>query len=246
MKDNFSTRSDLYAKFRPTYSNELFTFLLNHVQQRENAWDCGTGNGQVAGRLAAYFKHVYGTDISQSQLDNAVQMPNITYTKQPAEQINFANHSFDLIVVAQAIHWFKFDEFYAEVKRTLKPNGLLAVMGYGVISISPEVNVVVNRLYTDIIGPYWDKERQYIDEHYQTIPFHFEEVECPHFSITQHWTVEHLIGYLETWSAVKHYQKQNGNNPVDLVRDDLVKAWGSPQEQQVTFPVLLRVGKIRA
>jgi ubiquinone/menaquinone biosynthesis C-methylase UbiE len=214
------------------------------VPARGKAWDCGTGNGQVAEQLAAYFQHVEGTDISQSQLDNAVQLSNITYSKQPAEHTDFAARTFDLIVVAQAIHWFTFDEFYAEVKRTLTTNGILAVMGYGVIAITTKVDVVVNRLYTYIIGPYWDKERRYIDENYQTIPFPFKEVPCPQFAIIQHWTVEHLIGYLETWSAVKHYQKLNGNNPVDLIKDELTEAWGNATERQVKFPVLLRVGKI--
>ncbi|WP_342645061.1 class I SAM-dependent methyltransferase [Mucilaginibacter sp. CSA2-8R] len=246
MKDNFSTRSDLYAKFRPTYPDGLFAFLLSQVLHRENAWDCGTGNGQVAGQLATYFKQVYGTDISQQQLDNAVQLPNITYSKQPAEQTNFTANSFDLIVVAQAIHWFKFNEFYAEVKRTLKPGGVLAVMGYGVISITPKVDAVVNKLYSNIIGPFWDTERRYIDENYQTIPFPFEELTFPQFTINQHWTVQHLIGYLETWSAVKHYQKQNGTNPVNLIKDELIEAWGKPMERQITFPVLLRVGKTTA
>lgn len=244
MKDNFSTRSDLYAKFRPTYPDELFSFLLAHLPNQENAWDCGTGNGQVAQQLAVHFNHVYGTDISQSQLDNAVQKPNITYAKQPAEHTNFTSHTFDLIVVAQAIHWFKFNEFYAEVKRTIKPNGLLAVMGYGVLGITSQIDVVVNKLYTDIIGPYWDKERRYIDENYQTIPFPFEEIECPTFAIIQHWTVDHLIGYLETWSAVKHYQNHNGINPLELIKRDLIEAWGDVKERRISFPVLLRLGKI--
>ncbi len=234
----------MYAKYRPTYPDELFLFLMAQVRNSESAWDCGTGNGQVAVQLASYFKHVYGTDISQSQLDNAVKLPNITYSKQPAEHTDIADRSFDLIVVAQAIHWFKFNEFYAEVKRTLKPDGILAVLGYGLISITPEVDIVVNKLYTDIIGPYWDKERGYIDENYQTIPFPFEEVECPQFVITQQWAVEHLVGYLETWSAVKHYQKQNGHNPVDLIKSELITAWGNVTERQITFPILFRVGKM--
>ncbi len=244
MKDNFSTRSDLYAKFRPTYPDELFSFLITQVPQRDTAWDCGTGNGQVAAELTIFFKQVQGTDISQSQLDNAVQLPNIVYTQQLAEHTNFADESFDLITVAQAIHWFKFDEFYNEVKRVLKPQGIIAVMGYGVISITPEVNTVVDKLYTDIIGPYWDKERRYIDEHYQTIPFPFKEINCPSFNITRHWTADHLIGYLETWSAVKHYQQQNGTNPLDLIKHDLHRAWGDADGRTVTFPVLLRVGKL--
>jgi SAM-dependent methyltransferase len=34
--------------------------------------------------------------------------------------------SIDLIVVAQALHWFDLQRFYKEVRRVLKNNGVLA------------------------------------------------------------------------------------------------------------------------
>ncbi|MEX0681015.1 MAG: hypothetical protein WD097_06500 [Balneolales bacterium] len=65
MKDNFSEQSNQYAEFRPLYPEELFDFLLSLVPDRYSAWDCGTGNGQVAGQLANYFDKVAATDISR-------------------------------------------------------------------------------------------------------------------------------------------------------------------------------------
>jgi methylase of polypeptide subunit release factors len=65
MKDNFLTQSEPYLKFRPTYPNELYEFLLLLVEARDIAWDCGTGNGQVAWALSKYFKQVHATDISE-------------------------------------------------------------------------------------------------------------------------------------------------------------------------------------
>jgi hypothetical protein len=67
-KDNFSDRSELYAKYRPTYPPELYSFLISNVDRREQAWDCGTGNGQVARELSKYFDKVYATDISEQQI----------------------------------------------------------------------------------------------------------------------------------------------------------------------------------
>ena len=52
MKDNFSKQADLYSKFRPGYPKKLFDFLLPFVPDKKNAWDCGTGNGQVAAKLS--------------------------------------------------------------------------------------------------------------------------------------------------------------------------------------------------
>ncbi len=244
MKDNFSSQSDQYAKFRPTYPSELFVYLNGLVATKKAAWDCGTGNGQVAFELAKTFEHVFATDISQAQLDHALRAKNITYSVQPAEKTDFEDGIFDLIIVAQAIHWFNFDAFYAEVRRTGKQNAFLAVVGYGRIRINPVIDKVITEFYTNIIGPYWDKERRFIDEHYTTIPFPFEELETPTFENIHHWQLEHLIGYLNTWSAVKHYIKQHQQNPVENLLLQLEPLWKDGEIKTVRFPILLRVGNI--
>ena len=86
MKDNFSKQADIYARYRPHYPVELFDFILAHVNNRQTAWDCGTGNGQSAKVLAGYFENVLATDISQKQIEHAEPAGNISYSVQPAEQ----------------------------------------------------------------------------------------------------------------------------------------------------------------
>ena len=244
MKDNFSLHSDKYAKYRPTYPLEFFNYLNSLVLNKKNAWDCGTGNGQVAFELSKTFDHVFATDISQSQIDNASKSDNISYSVQPAEKTNFKDQVFDLIIIAQAIHWFDFEKFYSEVRRTAGENALICVVGYGRIEISENIDSIVGNFYENIIGKYWDKERKYIDENYKTIPFPFQEIQTPNFINTIHWTLEQLIGYLNTWSAVKHFIKENCHNPIDKLRSELEQYWEKEQLKEVRFPLLLRVGKI--
>jgi ubiquinone/menaquinone biosynthesis C-methylase UbiE len=244
MKDNFSAQSEQYVKFRPTYPNELYQFLLSLVKTKDKAWDCGTGNGQVAQELSKHFKEVYATDISEKQIKNAIQRANIFYKVESAERTSFLDKSFDLITVAQAIHWFDFDAFYKEVTRVIKPNGILAVIGYGLLSINKDTDAIINRFYREVTGPYWDKERKYIDEHYQTIPFPFKEIESPQLYNSYEWSLEQLIGFLDTWSAVQHFIKANKQNPVELVYKDLQQAWGINSTKTVRFPILLRIGKL--
>ncbi len=242
MKDNFSDQSKAYAQFRPHYPVELFDWLFSLLHKKDTAWDCGTGNGQVAGVLADHFTNVYATDISQQQINEAVKKNNIHYSVQPAEKTSFADHQFDLITVAQAIHWFQFDAFYGEAKRTLQPNGIIAVIGYGLVQTENPLQEIINHFYTKIIGPYWDAERHYIDEGLQTIPFPFEEIKTPAFTMVYKWSFEQLIGYIGTWSAVKHYAKQNQSDPVLLIKDPLQSAWGNHTHHSFQFPILLRVG----
>ena len=242
MKDNFSTQSSSYARYRPAYPQELYKFLKEKLTITETAWDCGTGNGQVAGELANFFQKVEATDISKQQLENAVKKPNIQYSVKRAEETNFPDNSFDLITVAQAVHWFNFKTFYNEVERVLKPNGIIALIGYSLFKSNLETDKLIHKFYKDIIGPFWDEERRYLNEKYQTIPFPFQEIETPTFQQEYQWSFDHLIGYLETWSAVKHYEKEKGENPVNLIKNELKTAFGN--KNKIVFPILLRLGKL--
>ncbi len=242
MKDNFSTQSDQYAKYRPKYPNDFFDYLGTIIKNKHVAWDCGTGNGQVAIELAKRFTMVYATDISVAQLAQAQQLPNVIYSVQAAEKTNFPNDFFDLITVAQAIHWFDFEKFYGEIKRTAKPNATLVVMGYGKIEVSPEIDTIISDFYKNTIGNYWDKERKYIDELYKTIPFPFEEIETPSFSISYNWSLDHFMGYLGTWSAVKHYINDTMQNPLDVIENQLEDLWERDVVKKIKFPLLLRIG----
>lgn len=242
MKDYFSGHSKQYATFRPTYPDELYRFIFGHLKTFDAAWDCATGNGQVARVLATQFEKVFATDISPQQLEHANKADNILYSVQPAEKNDFPNKTFDLITVAQALHWFDLDAFYREVNRTSKPGAWLAVWGYSHCSINPEIDFHFLKFYRETVGPYWDAARNLVEEQYQPIPFPFEEVKSPAFSIKVNWTVEEFAGYLGTWSATQQYIKKKGFNPVPEVMEKISPLWKDKLE--VMFPVFLRMGKI--
>ena len=243
MKDLFSQNSQLYKQARPGYPLSVIHEILKHTPEHSFAWDCGAGSGQFTQLLVPYFEQIVATDLSESQLQSAPYFENVSYQIQIAEQTIFANQSFDLISVAQAIHWFDFEKFYAEVRRTLKVNGLLAVVGYGLLEIQDQqVNTMIQALYYEKLAGCWDAERRYIDEAYQTIPFDFDEITVPKFSMTYQWTAAQLLKYLSTWSAIKNYQDQYAEHALlDLAEylQDL------EQKFEITFPVFLRLGRVK-
>src|SRR5260221_1642843 len=242
MKDNFSKQADVYAKYRPTYPQELFDFILNHIKDKQAAWDCGTGNGQAAKELAKYFEKVFATDISQKQIDKAHPASNIFYSVQPAEQTNFPGNSFDLITVSQALHWFKPDKFYAEVKRLAKPGAWLAVWMYNLPAISPEIDKLVNtQLYKNTLGKYWDYERKCVDDNYTTLSFPFSEIQTPVFTIQLEWTLEELEGYINSWSALQKFIEANKFSPVDQLIKQIQPHWKN-EKMKIVFPVYMRMG----
>lgn len=245
---HFGEKSNNYNRFRPNYPDPLFEYLVNLVQEREVAWDVGTGNGQAALKLAQYFKKVFATDLNQAQLDVAIKSENILYRAWPAEKTEIPNGSVNLVTVAQALHWFSIEAFYQEVNRVCKADGIIAIWAYSLAKISPTLDKLVTKLYSEILGDrYWPKERKYIDEKYQSIPFPFREIEpCPpNFIIEKKYDFEQFLGYLNTWSAVKEFQKQNHKNPIDLILKELRESWGNPEEQiLIQWPLHLRVGRV--
>lgn len=244
MKDLFSTGSQLYQKARPSYPLAVLEAILQHVPEQQLAWDCAAGSGQFTQLLAPYFEHVVATDLSAQQLEQAPRLENVSYQVQLAEKTSFFMQSFDLITVAQAVHWFDFDAFYREVCRCLKPNGVLAVIGYGVLElVDAELNALVQDLYCNTLKGYWDVERKYIDAAYQTIPFPFEEIAMPDLSMSYRWNAEQLLNYLSTWSAVKHYVLKTQQDPLCELRGYLEQQSGS---FELSFPIFMRVGRLKA
>lgn len=242
MKDNFSRQAESYAKYRPAYPRGLFDYIISHVKQREAAWDCATGNGQSAIELSRYFEKVYATDSSQSQLDHAMKAANIFYSRQLAEQTSFADHSFDLVTVSQALHWFRFDEFYKEVRRLLRPGSWLAVWTYSLLKVSPAIDPIIEKYHFETLAAYWDPERRHVDQHYASIPFPFDEIKTPAFSIELYWSLDELEGYFHTWSVLQKFIAANHYNPVSKIIESIRPHW-TGDKLKIVFPLYLRMGK---
>ncbi|MBX2891186.1 MAG: class I SAM-dependent methyltransferase [Saprospiraceae bacterium] len=245
MKDNFSTRSAEYARFRPGYPPQLFDFLFAHCKGFDCAWDCATGNGQIAVALAGRFRWVEATDISANQLHNATRLPNIRYSVEAAEHPSFSLNAFDLVTVGQAAHWFDFEKFYPAINYVMKPGGLLALVGYQLLTVDPPTDEVIQHLYRDVLGSYWDAERQLVDTAYSTISFPFSEIALPDMAMTYRWTLSHLLGYLGTWSALRHFESRNGRSPLaEAFVESLRNAWPEGVTKTVRFPVFGRIGRV--
>jgi len=239
---NFSAQASYYVKYRPAYPQKMYDFILQQVNDRGKAWDCATGNGQVALVLASAFQQVTATDASQEQLDQARLHPRITYRKAPAEHTPFPNNTFDLITVAQAIHWFDIGRFYEEVRRTARPGAILAVIGYGRVVVDAELNTLIHDFYQQMFSRHFNQNRQLVDKHYSTLPFPFEEIPAPAFSSEYVWTLDELHGYFHSWSAVQRYKNECGEDPTVAVIEQIKPLWG--EKRKVQFPVFMKMGKI--
>jgi len=220
----------------------MFEYLGSIAPSRKLAWDCATGSGQAAVEVANLFDRVIATDASQSQIANAEMHPKVEYRVVSAEKNGLPSSEFDLVLVAQALHWLNHDQFYPEVRRVLKQNGIFAASAYNLLQTDPAVKKIVRHYYYDIVGPYWPPERALIEK-FELIPFPFPERETPKFEIVAEWDLEHLVGYLRSWSSTQRFIATTNRNPLDEIATDIEKAWVNPQDtKRIVWPLVLRVG----
>lgn len=237
--DHFSGHAAEYATYRPRYPETLYQFLSDNCEHHQLAWDCATGSGQAAMSLAAYFERVVATDASTEQVASASAHPNIHYSVAPAEDSGISEASVDLVTVAQALHWFDIDEFFAEVTRVVKPGGLLAAWSYERASVDANIDPILDAIF-DEVEDYWPPERAIVMNRYRDITFPWSELSVPPISMVENRTVEQVLGYFRTWSASKRYQEDRGADPVTLHESELRSAWGSAN-RAVSWPLTIRV-----
>lgn len=244
-KDHFSGNSGDYAAYRPSYPAALFDFLAGQVAGHDLAWDCATGSGQAALGLAPYFQDVVATDASADQIAQARPHAGVSYRVAPAQASGLASASVDLVSVAQAVHWFDLDAFHAEARRVLKPGGVLALWCYERLTIAPALDAVIGAFYADTLGPFWPDERRHVETGYRDLAFPYTELPAPALAMQAAWTLDQLLGYLATWSAVKAYRARLGRDPLPALRESLAPLWVSHDAaKNIKWPLSVRLGRV--
>lgn len=244
-RDHFSHDSAGYAAHRPAYPPELFVWLAEQAPARAMAWDCATGSGQAALGLAAHFERVLATDASPQQVAHAVCHPRVEYRVATAEASGLPAASIDLVTVAQAAHWFDLPRFSGEVRRVVRPGGLVALWGYERLLVDARVDAVIERFYTERLAGCWPPERRHVETAYRDLDFPFTPCPTPGFTMTAVWDLTELLGYIGTWSAVQRYRELRVADPMPGLREDLHKVWGSPGTRKVIkWPLFMRLGRV--
>ncbi len=243
-KDHFSSHAAAYAAYRPGYPGELANWLASIAPTPGVALDAGCGSGQFSLLLAEHFEKVIATDPSAQQIENAVQHPRIDYRVATAETSGLADGSVDLLSVAQAAHWFDLPAFFREARRVLTPGGVIALITYvGMMARGP-IEAICERFRLVTLDGYWPPERAMVENHYRDIELPFTPVAAPEFVIDVHWPLAGLIGYLDTWSAVRAMERRVGRAPLDEVVSELSDAWGDPEAvRTISWPLAIVAGR---
>jgi SAM-dependent methyltransferase len=230
-KDHFSSVAAQYASARPEYPAALFGWIAGLVPGAAQAWEAGCGSGQATRDLAVHFGQVFATDPSAAQIAQAHGPANVRFAVEPGEHCSLPGASVDAICVAQALHWFDRDAFFAECARVLRPGGVLVAWGYQDLIVPPAL-AAANDAFQAVIHPYWPPERVLIDEAYAGFDWPFDEVPTPTFELTAEWTLPRMLGYFNSYSASKRCREATGQDPVAAHAPAFAAAWGDPASPQ--------------
>ena len=239
--DHFSDRAQAYAASRPTYPPELLDFLLNLSGNVGTVWEPGCGSGQLTILLAEAFTTIFATDASSAQLAHAVAASPITYHCALAEQNALRDASVDLIVAAQAAHWFDLPRFYAEAQRVAQKGSPLVLLSYGHTHVNADIDSIVMPFHQFLLNGYWPPERAHVDAGYRTLHFPFESATVPNIEMHAKWNLHAFLGYIETWSGVRALLNAGGAKTFDVFKQNLTAAWGlAGHVRTVSWPLAIR------
>jgi ubiquinone/menaquinone biosynthesis C-methylase UbiE len=239
----FGKISSQYSIWRPRYPPELFRRISELCLTQDVAWDCATGTGQAAVDLSQYFTRVEATDISAEQIAAAAPSERVHYSVQPAEQTAFPNNHFDLVTVAQALHWFDHRHFWTEVHRVLKPEGVFAAWAYIWPHVTADIDAIVTDKLLRVIHPYWSSKNQLGWDGYRALDWPFVELPAPHIEFSCDWTSNQFLSYLRTWSATTRCIEENTDGFFREFAAALRSVWEDETAQAVRMDFCCRLGR---
>ena len=132
------------------------------------------------------------------------------------------------------------------MRRVARPRAIVAVWSYYHSEINPEVDAVLVRYADEIVGTLWPPEFQLNRDHYRDLDFPFERISWPILHAEARWRAHDLMQFVRTWSASQTWERNHGSNPVDVVRDELLRAWGDAEaERPVRWRLHGAIGRVR-
>lgn len=131
-KERFSSRADAYARYRPSYPQAVIDSQIRKFPASSavlSVADIGSGTGIFSRLLLEKGFKVYAVEPNAPMRERAEEMlssyPDFHSVSGEAVHTTLADHSVDIVVAAQAFHWFAAPGAIREFRRILKDSGLV-------------------------------------------------------------------------------------------------------------------------
>lgn len=235
----FGDTASTYKQARPDYPEALYQEIFAQLHGDVLALDCASGSGQAVLPLCRRFKQVVATDRAHAQLLRGPRPDNLRAIVADACATPLPAHSIDLMTVAQALHWFDTPRFYDEVRRLLKPSGLFAAWSYGLLSIEPKLDQLIQEFHDLTLGADWAPQRRHVVKQYATINLPLNARRRSQFSLQRWWQPRQLEQYLASWSGLIRHQRRTGTDALAPLMAALTARWPEHEQRRIEWPLTL-------
>ncbi|HTX03439.1 MAG TPA: class I SAM-dependent methyltransferase [Candidatus Acidoferrales bacterium] len=230
-----------YDAYRSGYSRMLYEVLAEYgFKPGLSLLDVACGTGLASEPLLKRGLQVTGVDTSESMLDKArIRLKEARLVVGDAEKLPFPDHSFDLVVCAQAIHWMDQSKAIAEMARVVAKDGRVAIWVKKMVS-----DEVLRKLRDDAcvavgVEPQPDIMAKGFRAFYQH-PFKQHHLRVvPHVIMTD---VDKWLGYERSRARKSHYGTKFDRYLEELERTMREMAGGKPF--QVRYSQFLYIGEV--
>ncbi|KAK0204216.1 S-adenosyl-L-methionine-dependent methyltransferase [Desarmillaria ectypa] len=296
-KETFN--ASVYAASRPTYPKALFDYIfayhesgaLSHQQLASSprykprwdlAVDLGCGTGQATIELTP-FKKVIGVEPGEKMLEAARKYLNerigdsdgsrFEFVNTRAEDLSFlAPSTVDLVIAAEAAHWFDYSKLWPELDRVLRPNGTVAFWVYSEFRLPayPSLTPLITDYAqgtdpTTSLGPHWQRPgRSILENHLLDVPepswgktdrvfftgSYYPDLPSPLPVILRSKTTwGGLLAYFRSWSSLHTYLERGGEQGIEdrfwnTLREGAAKEGNTAVEESDEFTVEWPIGMI--
>ena len=129
--EDFQVGADTYERGRPDFPAEAVEFLVQtlNINQASHVLDLAAGTGKLTRRLAPTGAKLTAVEpVEGMRRKFSALLTGVEILEGTAEAIPLPSESLDVVVVAQAFHWFDGPRALAEIHRVLKPGGRLGLV----------------------------------------------------------------------------------------------------------------------
>lgn len=151
----YKTAADTYVRGRPDYPPQVADWLTRTLglDAETAVVDLGAGTGKFTGQLIATGAQVIAVEPVPQMLEKlAAAFPDVLAVSGTAMDLPLPDASVDVVMCAQAFHWFASGEALTEIARVLKPGGKLGLVWNlrdTRVNWVPRLDAIVNALEGD-------------------------------------------------------------------------------------------------
>lgn len=240
--ERFGLCSEAYKNIRPSYPDDLILYLKRTFSDACTVLDCGTGNGQVAIKLAEHFSNIIAIDYQENQIKNAIKKNNIQYLVMQSEDLKIENNSVDMITCASSLHWFNLDKFYSECNRVMKPKSGIAAWSYTWPKTKNDILAQKLSRLLEKVYQYLPSETLLHINMYRTIDFPFNKIHAPSFTIHKLWTCNDICKFFMTWASILEYIESIDNNLIIDFKKSILDVFPDNVVFEIELPIAMLCG----